>query len=47
MIFPNSVLLLIKKSKVVYINKESNHRILIILFKAIIIKEAIKTDLES
>jgi hypothetical protein len=46
-VFPDGVLLLIKESKVVHINKESNHGIPIALFKAITIKEAIKSDLES
>jgi len=41
------MLLLIKESKVVHINKESNHRILITLFKAILIKEVIKSNLKS
>jgi len=46
-VFLDGVLLLIKELKVVYINRELNHKILIVLFKAITIKEAIKTDLES
>ena len=46
-VFSDSVLLLIEKLKVVYINKESNHRILIVPFKVITIKEAIKLDLKS
>jgi len=46
-VFLDGVLLLIEELKVVYINRESNHRILIALFKAITIEEAIKTDLES
>ena len=41
------MLLLIEELKVVYINRESNYKILIVLFKAITIKEAIKTDLKS
>jgi len=41
------MLLLIEELKVVYINRELNYKILIILFKAIIIKEAIKLDLKS
>ena len=41
------MLLLIKESKVVYINKELNYRILIALFKVITIKEVIKSDLKS
>jgi hypothetical protein len=41
------MLLLIKELKIVYINKELNYRILIVLFKAIIIKEVIKSNLKS
>ena len=46
-VFLDGVLLLIEELKVVYINRESNYKILIVLFKAITIKEAIKTDLKS
>jgi len=46
-VFLDSMLLLIKESKVVYINKELNYRILIALFKVITIKEVIKSDLKS
>jgi len=46
-VFPDGVSLLIEESKVIHIDRESNHRILTALFEAITIKEAIKSDLES
>jgi hypothetical protein len=46
-VFPDSVLLLIKESKVVHIERESTLRILTAPFKAITIKEAMKSDPKS
>jgi len=46
-VFLDGVSLLIEESKVVHIDRESNHRIPTVLFEAITIKEAMKSDLES
>ena len=46
-VFPDGVSLLIEESKVVHMDRESNHGISIAPFEAITIEEAMKSDLES